>query len=99
MNPVLERTAKQFTIALKQSCEQQHRVLNVGHCVSARVFLRKHSTCLLRGKVLVGKSQQQWPLALWNKARHQGVGSSAHTRHRDSAHPAGSSIIRVLLAA
>jgi len=82
VDAVFERGGEQISAVLRERGQEQHRVLNVGDGVGARVLERQHAPGLLGREQSIGDSQQQRPLPFRLHFDHLRLHLVGHARHR-----------------
>ncbi len=98
VNAVFERRGEQVGTILRERREQQHRVLNVGDGIGARVLEGQDAAGLLGREQGIGDSQQQWPLPFRLHFDHLRLHLIGHASHGKRAHPAGRGVVGMVLA-
>ena len=89
---------EQVGTVLRERRQQQHRVLNVGDRVGARVLEGQHAAGLLGRKRRVGDGQQQRPLPFRLDLDDLRLNLVRHAGHGERAHPAGGGVVGMVLA-
>jgi hypothetical protein len=98
VDAVFESRGEQVGTILRERREQEHRVLNVGDGVGARVLEWQHAAGLLGRKQGIGDSQQQRPLPFRLHFDHLRLNLIGHASHGERAHPAGRGVVGMVLA-
>jgi len=99
VDAIVERGSEKVWFSLREGCEQEHGVLDVGDGVGARVLRREDATSFFGGERVGRDGEQQGPVPFGLEAGDLRFSFSGHAGDGESAHPAGGGVVGMVLAA